>query len=107
MELAAGGDNPASSELGAECTGNVTSSQPDVVLTYTAGSDYGLSLYAESDSDTTLIVLAPGGWQCDDDSYGDLNPNIRLDSPQSGDYLIWIGTYDNGVADAVLGISEY
>ena len=70
-----------------------------MVLNYTAGSDYGLSLYAESDSDTTLIVLAPGGWQ-DDDSYGDLNPNIRLDSPQSGDYLIWIGTYDSGVADA-------
>jgi len=107
VELAAGGDNPASSELGTECTGNVTSSQPDVVLNYTAGSDYGLSLFAESDSDTTLIVLTPGGWQCDDDSYGDLNPNIRLDSPQSGDYLIWIGTYDSGVADAVLGISEY
>ncbi|MDD9888768.1 MAG: DUF945 family protein [Gammaproteobacteria bacterium] len=107
VELTAGGDNPASSELGTECTGNVTSSQPDVVLNYTAGSDYGLSLYAESDSDTTLIVLTPSGWRCDDDSYGDLNPNIRLDSPQSGDYLIWIGTYDSGVADAELGFSEY
>lgn len=107
VELVAGGDNPASSELGTECTGNVTSSQPDVTLNYTAGSDYGLSLYAESASDTTLIVLTPNGWQCDDDSYGDLNPNIRIDSPQSGDYLIWIGTYDGGVADAELGISEY
>ena len=107
VELTAGGDNPASSELGTECTGNVTSSQPDVVLNYTAGSNYGLSLYAESDSDTTLIVLTPSGWRCDDDSYGDLNPNIRLDSPQSGDYLIWIGTYDSGVADAELGFSEY
>ena len=109
VELVAGGDNPASSELGTECTGNVTSNQPDVTLNYTAGSDYGLSLYAESASDTTLIVLTPNGWQCDDDSYsyGDLNPNIRIDSPQSGDYLIWIGTYDGGVADAELGISEY
>lgn len=107
VELAAGGDNPALRELGTDCTGNVTSSQPDVVLNYTAGSNFGLYLYAEAAEDTTLIILGPDGWYCDDDSHGDFNPGVSLERPLSGDYLIWVGTFDGGVADAELGISEY
>jgi hypothetical protein len=109
VDLLAGGDNPASSMLGLgeECTGNLKSSLPDVVLNYTAGSDYGLSIYVESEFDSTLILLTPNGWQCDDDSFGGLNPNIRIDNPQSGDYLIWIGAYVAELVDAELGISEY
>ena len=107
VSIVAGGDSAASDELGAACAGNVTSKQPDVVLNYTAGSEFGLYLYAEAAEDTTLILLGPDGWYCDDDSHGDLNPGVSLERPLSGDYLIWVGTFDGGVADAELGISEY
>ena len=107
VSIVGGGDSAASDELGAACAGNVTSKQPDVVLNYTAGSNFGLYLYAEAAEDTTLILLGPDGWYCDDDSHGDLNPGVSLERPLSGDYLIWVGTFDGGVADAELGISEY
>ncbi len=107
VSVVAGGDSAASDELGAACAGNVTSKQPDVVLNYTAGANSGLYLYAEAAGDTTLILLGPDGWYCDDDSHGDLNPGVSLERPLSGDYLIWVGTFDGGVADAELGISEY
>ena len=107
VSIVAGGDSAASDELGAACAGNVTSKQPDVVLNYTAGANFGLYLYAEAAEDTTLILLGPDGWYCDDDSHGDLNPGVSLERPLSGDYLIWVGTFDGGVADAELGISEY
>ena len=105
VSIVAGGDSAASDELGAACAGNVTSKQPDVVLNYTAGANFGLYLYAEAVEDTTLILLGPDGWHCDDDSHGDLNPGVSLERPLSGDYLIWVGTFDGGVADAELGIS--
>ena len=107
VSIVAGGDSAASDELGAACAGNVTSKQPDVVLNYTAGSNFGLYLYAEAAEDTTLILLGPDGWYCDDDSHGDLNPRVSIERPLSGDYLIWVGTFDGDVADAELGISEY
>ena len=107
VSIVAGGDSAASVELGAACAGNVTSKQPDVVLNYTAGSNFGLYLYAEAAEDTTLILLGPDGWYCDDDSHGDLNPGVSLQRPLSGDYLIWVGTFDGGAADTELGFSEY
>ena len=106
VSILAGGDSAAAEELGADCVGNVTSMQPDVALNYTAGSSFGLYLYAEAAEDTTLIVLGPDGWYCDDDSHGALNPGVTFDSPSSGDYLIWVGTYGGGVVDAELGITE-
>ncbi|HBW84843.1 MAG TPA: hypothetical protein DEF79_12470 [Gammaproteobacteria bacterium] len=107
VSIVAGGDSAVSDELGAACAGNVTSEQPDVVLSYTAGTSLGLYLYAEAAEDTTLIVLAPDGWHCDDDSHGDLNPSVSLERPLSGEYLIWVGSFNGGVVDAELGISEY
>ena len=107
VSILAGGDSAASDELGAACAGNVTSKQPDVALSYMAGTSFGLRLYAEAAEDTTLIVLAPDGWHCDDDSHGDLNPSISLERPLSGEYLIWVGSFNGGVVDAELGISEY
>jgi len=104
----AGGEASPYTTLGSDCFGSVNSVQPDVILNYSAGPDYGLYLYAESADDTTLIVLTPDrGWQCDDDSHGNYNPAVSIDSPLSGDYLIWVGNYDSGVVDALLGISEF
>jgi hypothetical protein len=35
-----------------------------------------------------------------------MNPGLRIDNPQSGLYEIWVGTYSQGNAQAVLSISE-
>ncbi len=106
VKMTAAGQRPVYDVLGADCAGNVNSPKPDVTLSYVAGTEYGLYVYAESVVDTTLIVLTPDGWFCDDDSHGDFNPGVQIGSPTTGDYMIWLGTYETGTAKAVLGISE-
>ncbi len=107
VPLRASGEGTVVDLLGVDCNGNVSSAQPDVTLTFEAGGDYGLYLYAESTFDTTLVVLTPQGWFCDDDSHGDFDPGLLIERPLSGDYMIWVGTYHVGEASAQLGISEY
>lgn len=79
---------------------------PDLELNYNAGG-YPLNLYAKSGSDVTLIVNAPdGSWYCNDDTSG-TNPHVGFNSPMSGQYHIWIGTYRSGsMPESVLYISE-
>lgn len=81
---------------------------PDVRLNYRAGS-YPLILSVASGADTTLVVNAPDtSWYCDDDGgVNGMNPSIRFNSPQSGQYDIWVGTYGNAsLQPAQLHISE-
>lgn len=104
VRMTAGGTLDASG-IGSPCTGSVARA-PDYELTYTAGS-LPLYIYANADSDTTLVVNGPDGrWYCDDDSNGDLNPQVTFNSPTSGTYDIWVGTFDGGTASATLHISE-
>ena len=90
------------------CTGYVASA-PSVELTYEAGA---LPLYiaARGEADLTLAVNGPdGAWHCDDDSGGDLNPEIAFTEPQSGVYDIYVGTFSEYAGDAAsaeLFISE-
>lgn len=104
LSLTAGGGVDASA---VGCVGMVADA-PDYDLYYTPGS---LPLYisADSSSDVSLVVNMPDGtWICDDDSAGNLNPGITLESPQSGLYDIWVGTVGDAAAgaDASLYISE-
>ncbi|TVQ26740.1 MAG: peptidase S1 [Spirochaetaceae bacterium] len=81
---------------------------PEVDLIYEASSTWPLVIRAESDSDLVLLVNSPDGeWHFNDDypGYG-LNPAIVFDSPQSGMYNIWVGTFSSSTAPAVLFISE-
>jgi hypothetical protein len=106
IDLAAGGSIDASDSIGGSCRGMVASA-PDVNLNYTAGS-FSLYLSVTSDSDTTLVVNSPDGqWYCNDD-YTGLDPAVVFDTPQSGLYNIWVGTYSSsaGLPDATLHISE-
>ena len=102
----AGGDESAS-RLSSNCSGYIARN-PDVSLFYTSGS-YPLYIASASAADTTLVVLAPDGrLSCSDDFEG-INPAIEIAKPGSGEYRIWIGTYDAGGSDypkAVLYISE-
>jgi len=106
IALQSGGDIDVS-RLNSNCRGFITNA-PDVRLVYEAGT---LPLYISVDSsaDTTLVVNAPDGeWYCDDDGgTRGLNPSIRFETPQTGRYEIWVGTYGSAtLRNARLHISE-
>lgn len=105
IEVRSGGSLDAQT-LSASCRGFI-SNAPDVRLHYDAGS-FPLIISAASNADTTLVVNGPdGSWYCDDDSGDGVNPMVRLNSPQSGRYEIWVGTYANAsLQPAELHISE-
>jgi hypothetical protein len=104
IDLTAGGSIDAS-HLGSPCTGSIARA-PDVQLTYSAGS-LPLYLVVNAQADTTLVVNGPDGqWYCDDDSNGGTNPQVTWNSPRSGVYDIWVGTYGGGTTPAALFITE-
>lgn len=78
------------------CAGFVADA-PDVRITYQAGDDYPLRFFIEGTADTTLLINRPdGAWFCNDDRReGDLNPEIVFDRPMTGQYDVWVGTYDS------------
>ena len=89
--VSAGGRDQVSL-AGDGCSGHIQASAPDLDLNYTAGT-YPLHIYAKSSTDVTLVVNLPDGtWVCSDDVNGS-NPAISLSKPLSGNYNIWIGTY--------------
>lgn len=105
VNIQAGGNRDASTIKAAGCIGQI-GNNPDYVVRYSAGS---LPLYirADSASDTSLVVRAPNGsWSCDDDSAGELNPEIAFNNPASGTYHVWVGSLNNSVVPASLQISE-
>lgn len=106
VELTAGGSIDAQSSLGGSCRGYVANA-PDYQLRFEPGS-LPLAISVDSDFDTTLVVNTPdGGWACDDDGGEEpLNPLLTWNSPASGRYDIWVGTYSDSTAPATLFISE-
>ena len=101
------GGNLDASRISSNCRGYI-SSAPDVRLVYSNGN-FPLIISASSRADTTLVVNAPDGrWYCDDDGgVNGLNPAVRFNSPRSGRYEIWVGTYRSGSLEAArLAISE-
>lgn len=108
--LQAGG-NLWAGDVDSACNGFVAEA-PDVRITYEAGNQYPLRFYVEGDADTTLLINQPNGeWYCNDDRVdGDLNPEIVFDRPVTGQYDIWVGTYDDpesaGFPEVTLLVSE-
>lgn len=107
VSITAGGSIDASSSAalsGAGCRGYIASA-PDYRLNYTSGS-WPLIFRVIADADTTLVINKPdGSWTCVDDVEG-FNPVIRFDSPASGQYDIWVGTYGQEMASSTLHITE-
>lgn len=103
IPLVAGGDIDASS-LGGDCRGYIANA-PDFRVNYTAGTEFPLIISAFADADTTLVVnAADGSWHCNDDYDGTgLNPAVVFNSPQSGQYDIWVGIY-GGPDEAMAGL---
>ncbi len=103
LQAGGGSPNPVS---GPGCLGYINLDAPDFDLNYTAGSP-PLYIYARSESDITLLVNDPSGsWHCSDDWDG-TDPMIHFESPSSGNYNVWVGTYSSGqTRDATLHFSE-
>jgi len=90
------------------CVGYVTAA-PTVQLEW-AGNDGRLSIFVESDVDTTLSVNMPdGSWRCDDDGGRGVDAALQFDNADSGVYDIYVGTFGQSAAGspARLNISEF
>lgn len=67
----------------------------DAVLTLDAASDQ-FSIFAMSDRDLVISVIAPDGTiHCNDDSY-QLNPGVTFNNAEAGDYHVIVGGYSEG-----------
>jgi len=101
--LSAGGPNRIS---GAFASG-YADAVADVELTYSAG-EYPLYIATETQGDTVLFVCDPEGVvRSNDDDGTDQNARVHIDSPTSGTYRIWIGTYsDAEMHNVTLSFSE-
>ncbi|MDA0689202.1 MAG: hypothetical protein O2948_11245 [Proteobacteria bacterium] len=109
VEVSPGGED-GSAQLGDNCFGYIRFAQPDFVLSYRAGEN-PLGIFAVSDLDITIAINDPAGnWHCNDDSpyLSDTNSGIQFSDPLSGDYQIWVGSYDSGAESitTLLAITE-
>lgn len=99
VNVTAGGTVDAA-RLGQGCVGRIAEA-PDVRIDYRAGS-FPLAFKALSQSDVTIVVNDPNGrWHCNDDYPGmGTNAAVVFRNPPSGQYDVWIGTYDRGPGQA-------
>lgn len=107
FSVTSGGSISASNAISSSCRGYIASA-PDVRLHYSSGS-LPLIISTRSSGDTTLVVFAPDGqWYCDDDGgEAGLNAMVRFNSPRSGRYMIWVGSYSSGAfLNSEVSISE-
>lgn len=99
VALDAGGPDSVT-RLGTDCLGYITSDQPDYVLEYEAGNSE-LGFFTDSDIDTTMVINDPrGNWQCNDDAavLPGTNAGISFNTPVSGTYHIWVGSFSSSEA---------
>jgi hypothetical protein len=107
FEVTAGGSTRVQEELSLppSCEGYIEPSAPDLSVNYEAG-EFPLRIFVDSQVDTTLIINDPlGQWQCNDDAFG-TNPAKNFNNPPSGQYDIWVGTFDPQRARATLYLTE-
>lgn len=96
-----GGPRDARS-YGKACVGNIDTT-PDHRLTVTDTLD--LRIYVESTTDSSLVVVGPNRTWCDDDSHGNLDPEISgVFAP--GQYQIFVGTNAPGGGDYTITLTE-
>ena len=76
------------------CNAYIHAAAPDLDVNYSAGN-LALTINARSSTDVTLLVNAPdGSWHCDDDGGDGTDAAITFGRPMSGQYNVWVGTYD-------------
>lgn len=95
VHVVSGGSlNASQMGLPESCGGYVTR-QPDFILHYNDAASW-VRFFVRAGGDTTLIINdANGSWHCNDDTVG-LNPQVDIRNPGSGQYDIWVGSYEAG-----------
>lgn len=105
-----GGGEVAASTLDEACVGFVTEN-PVAVVRWAAAEDATpeeVEVFFYSDGDPTLAVQLPdGSFLCNDDAHDNLlDPQVFIPTPASGEYKIWVGSYDeNQLIPGLLVIS--
>ncbi|MEO0466112.1 MAG: hypothetical protein AAF216_06180 [Pseudomonadota bacterium] len=109
VQITSGGSVDLAMAIDAEVCAGYATSNPDLKLHWTDESAGLLSLWVESEGDTTLVINDSfGNWHCDDDSAGGTNPLVELDTSASGQFDIWVGSYEaDANYAATLYISEF
>jgi hypothetical protein len=109
VAIAAGGELDASNLGVPGCVGSIARA-PDFRVNWTAGpGNRPLIFSVNSAADTTIVVNdATGNWICDDDGGNEgMNPSVRIENPQSGQYDVWVGVYGGGeLQESTLHVSE-
>lgn len=77
-----------------DCRGFIPA-QPSFILQTPTGFNF-LRIFADSASDTTLMVRGVNQTWCNDDSFGGSNPSVDLQGVPPGRYDIYVGTYSSG-----------
>jgi hypothetical protein len=90
------------STYGPGCVGSIDTT-PDHVITVT--STVNLKLYVDSDTDATLVLRGPAGTFCDDDSHGNLDPELNV-TLTPGEYHVWVGNFGSTQGRYTLTLTE-
>ena len=94
------GGNDRVAVQGSGCSGYITNASPAGAVAWSGGG--ALSIYATSGTDTTILVSDPDGrWHCSDDANGS-NPGVTIAQAKGGRYLVWVGSFEPGTANATL-----
>lgn len=94
----------AAQTVQADCRGYIPA-QPSYILQSPTGFRF-LRVFAQSGSDTTLMIRGVNQTWCADDTYGN-NPGLDLRALPPGRYDIYVGTYAQGqTAPFQLSLSE-
>ena len=104
IDLVAGGPDAVEIE---GCNGYINNLAPDVDFDFETDGDLPLKIFVRSSTDTVILVNLPDGeWVCNDD-YDGTSAAVEFETPQSGLYNIWVGTYseEEGM-DATLYFTE-
>ena len=109
---AGGPDAVAELDLGADavCTGYVDAARPTAAVVYDATGGTGtlvVAAYAD-ETDLVLLVRTPSGEHLCNDDYDGPDPAVVIDGPESGEHLVWVGTFGAaaGRAAATLSLAE-
>ncbi len=96
-----GGGPVDATYLGGDCRGHAAQA-PDVRLDWSGASDVlHVTFFADNGvHDATLVVKRPdGSWICNDDAdETTLDPMVTLSQPAQGQYDIWVGSFERGLA---------
>ena len=96
-EFTASGDLPAVElQTGDTLCGGLVNVAPDYAFDW-SGDAKSLTILAEANGDTTLLVRTPdGSFLCADDADGmrNLNPLLAIAKPAAGRHLVWVGRVD-------------